>query len=651
MTFLTPIPALIAAALTVPALFTLYFLKLRRRPIRVSSTLLWDQAVRDLQVNIPFRLVRPTWILLLQLLILASLLLAFARPALDLRGGVPSRVILLIDRSASMSAMDAPGPSPRSRLEAAKARALERIDALAASGSSFIVIPFAAESTPVGAASTPAAAKAAVASITPTDQPGDLASALRLASSLLTGDGSEGAPRPRGLVVLFSDGGCVSTEPFSLAGADFRFERIGPDAPEEQEPRPEALLPDNLGIVALAARREWDNPGSVRVFARVQNASSRPVTTPVSLVLDDKEISSRLMTVPPAVNGTPASVPVSFDLESREGGTLVVQLSRPDVLGADDRVWMVLAPATKPRVLVVIPEPGTGPRTEWLITSIIEELRLPMRIMSAGLYAQEPAGANFDLVIFDRVAPSTVPACASLSFGAGLPGHAVGPESARPGYTVSWNRSHPTLRHASLETMYVARPLGMSGFGPDDELARGPGSAWIASVPGPGPRRMVVAFDLAQSNWPKLPGFAIFLASAIDYLTMRAEDRAGQAFTTGEPVEVKGAPGTLRVNGPSPRSVPGPARPGDTINLGVFDKVGIYQVTNVAEGAPGSFAVNMLDEAESAAPVRDSIEVSGQAVTSASGDAGPREVWPWFIVLALVLLSIEWLFNAWMMKA
>jgi len=56
MNFLAPlwIPLLVAG-LTAPVLLFLYFLKLRRQEIPVSSTLLWRQAIQDLQVNAPFQ--------------------------------------------------------------------------------------------------------------------------------------------------------------------------------------------------------------------------------------------------------------------------------------------------------------------------------------------------------------------------------------------------------------------------------------------------------------------------------------------------------------------------------------------------------------------------------------------------------------------
>ena len=72
--------AAIAAAVAIPALLVLYFLKLRRREMPVSSTILWRKAIQDLQVNAPFQKLRRNLLLLLQLLLLLLLILALAKP-------------------------------------------------------------------------------------------------------------------------------------------------------------------------------------------------------------------------------------------------------------------------------------------------------------------------------------------------------------------------------------------------------------------------------------------------------------------------------------------------------------------------------------------------------------------------------------------
>src|ERR1041385_7888499 len=124
MSFLAPV-ALGLGALSIPIIL-LYMLRLRRRDVPVSSTMLWQQLLRDREANTPWQRLRRNLLLFLQLLILATLVLALARPFVQVPTVPPGRLALLIDASASMNATDV-APS---RFEEAKRQALNVVDTL-----------------------------------------------------------------------------------------------------------------------------------------------------------------------------------------------------------------------------------------------------------------------------------------------------------------------------------------------------------------------------------------------------------------------------------------------------------------------------------------------------------------------------------------
>src|SRR2546421_1385357 len=118
-------PWMWAAVAGVPVgIIALYFLKLRRRPVQVPSTLLWRRSLEDLHVNSLFQRLRKNLLLFLQLLAVLLAMLALLGPRVQGTSGQGQRYVLAIDESASMGATDV---SP-SRLARAKQEATKIID-------------------------------------------------------------------------------------------------------------------------------------------------------------------------------------------------------------------------------------------------------------------------------------------------------------------------------------------------------------------------------------------------------------------------------------------------------------------------------------------------------------------------------------------
>lgn len=509
MTFLSPIAGLIAAAAGLSGLAVFYILKLRRRPVRVSSTLLWQRAVKDLQVNTPFQKFRSNLLFFVQLLAILLVAAAIGRPALHAGGPTPGYAVIVIDNSASMSALDTPPDASitdrRTRLENAKQEAARLARDLIGSGASRVaVVQFANRARTAAPFTTDLTTiLETIESISPTDQPSDLVPMLSLLDtlSLSVVEDDELVEASTVVAYLFTD----ARDPGGLsvsANVEVRPQLVGHRTSQETagtntEPNP----PFNLGIAAMTARRDFNDPAVVRVFLRVV-ASSAPSASPiVELRLDGSIIAAQVVELraDDADDApTPYTAETVFTIENTAGGLLTARLPGSDSLAADDSASLLLAPSRRARVLVVAPSrtstddsadnagsAAASPqpfdtrsrlaRPDPFLLNALDVLDIAqLLVVDLSAYessARSPVGleelSQFDLIVFDRVEPSRLPPRSStLSLGAGLPTLGVRVIEQRendPDYVPStpfltWRRTDPLLRHVSLDTVLIAPP-------------------------------------------------------------------------------------------------------------------------------------------------------------------------------------------------
>jgi len=703
MTLLAPWAGIIGAAIAVPVLLALYLLRLRRRPLRVSSTLLWEQAAQDLQVNVPLRMLRWSSLLALHLLALASLLLALARPAMGEGGATGSRIVIVIDRSASMSATDMPpsqaGGPPTSRLDAARVRANNLLDSIGRAGAGVarprcMLISMADGPEALTAFTTDLRlVKEALSTITPSDQPENLAATLQLIEAMTAEAGSEdegageAAPGTPPTVYLVTDG--VIELPGEREGRAINSRLVPLIIGDATNAR---AMADNIGIVAVSARFDADDPGLVRVFARLINSGPSPLDLAVRCIMDgevpgDGVLGIRVPAAQPAadapnVPGEAAAVFAVRSTPSPSARTVIVSINRADSLLADDSAGMVLQPPWRARVLIVAPDgpqPAGEPVPDVFLLQALEAAE-PASIRVVGAGAIAPAlWATADVVIFDRVAPETLPPLPSLSFGATLPISGlsiVAGETGGSATALAWQREHPTLSYAGLDALIVAPAAALqfpaSGEKGSDQARRFSvlidgtiGSLMIGIEEGlagtRSVRRLVVAFDLARSNWGPDVSFPIFIGNAIEYLTAGRSGRncggSAASHTTIDRVLLDLPAGTAIVlaTGASDRTfdIGGERALAREVPIGPFDRAGVYrlQTSDGRSVEPAAVVVNLASERESA--LLRTLEASAprsQTIGPSGSEAGPREVWHWFVLAAFALLTVEWFVYAWRMK-
>ena len=165
------------------------------------------------------------------------------------------------------------------------------------------------------------------------------------------------APAAAPQVLLLSDGvvaPAAEDAAFDLRAGEFRFVQVAGESSVRNSPN--AIAPDNMGIVALGARRDYEDPARVIVFARLLNASTEPREPILTLSVNDRAVATIRARVPAAaIDGLPGEAPVSHAIDLPEGAVITLRHNHRDQLAADDIAAVVMPAPRKPRIALVYP--------------------------------------------------------------------------------------------------------------------------------------------------------------------------------------------------------------------------------------------------------------------------------------------------------
>jgi len=645
--------AFIAGGIT---LLVLYVLKLRRRPLRVSTIAYWQPAKADAQANEPFQRLRPSWVMALHFLILALIALAAGRPIWNSDTGPGwNRTILLIDTSASMSAIDRPGAP--TRFELARTKALEYIDTKSAAQSIAIIAAGAQPSLACNFTPAASLAKSAIESLTPTDQPGNLEAALQLAQSVAS-TSSETDTDNTCRIILISDTVERPTAPGIIAlrsGLPLSIDRINAsDA---------AATPLNRGIARVSARRDRKSPTTVRLFVQIVSNRASGTTTdsvPITVSLQGRIIAQRVLDVPLNAAAPFATESTTIDLLQAGSGLLEVRITETDALQSDNAAAIILDPPLRPTVaLVQAALNGTSASaSRLLLEDVISELEIaklvPMTPQEFNEFNWRTPAIAIDCVIFDHAPPLKAPPVPTIAFSTDLSGTGLSlRQTQETPQTLFWQRSHPLLTLISLEPLVVDDPTVLTiaplpGMTTQELITCREGPLLVTSTGG-GPRRITAAFDLARSNWLLQPSFPVFLSESLRFLFHRPDDEAGRMFSTTQPVFLRSESATqITLSGPATVQIdPGAGKNAlGEVSAGILPRAGIYTVTQGAMPA-STLAVNLADANESSL-IAAELRIAGTPPSTKDNDepkSGPP-AWPLLVALAALLLCAEWLLVA-----
>jgi len=652
-----------------PAIFALYFLKLKRQPLEVPSTYLWHRVIEDLHVNSLWQRLRKSLLLLLQLLIVALAMLALLRPGWQGQSLEGQQFIFLIDNSASMSATDTSDDSENetTRLDAAKQRVAALVDQLE-SDMSAMIITFAEQPDVVQEfTNNKRLLREALERIEPSAGQTVLRGALELADGFANpdrimseeGDQSfEVTEQQEVELYIFSDGRFPSIEDFSLGNLRPQFLPIG------------SFAGQNLAITAFNTRRNEERLERQQAFVQVANFSEQEQTTVVELSLDKQLLDATELTIPP---GGIASA--TFNLGGENEGALSARLDIPaefnDGLTLDNEAYAVLSQRSDGRVLLVTP--GNTTLESALATERANRVAKIEKVspdtLKTAEYQQQAQSETYDLIIFDQCAPETMPQANTFFIGRLPPTPdwqkqaATGPVFAPQ--IIDWERNHPLLSLLELGNVQIA----------DSLLSKPPlgGRVLIDSTQGPllaiAPRDRyedaVLGFEIVgteadgsrtfNTDWPRKHSFPGFWLNVLEYFA----GGQGTSLTHHRPgrfveLRVSGAAEALEVELPDgTRRQVALEQPGRLV-FHETEQLGVYQIQEKGQVLK-RFAVNLFDRPESdiRLRVRQESEASLKVVHSLSigyvdvaaqspTSAIRRELWKPLLVGALVVLMIEW---------
>ncbi len=609
-------PGYFGFLLVLPLVVLLYLLKLRRTEIVIPSTMLWTKSLQDLTANAPFQRLRKNLLLFLQILILLMVITALARPFVMHEGTTGRNLCLIIDRSASMKAVE----DGITRVELAKKAALDIVDTMAGSDKA-MVVAFGAKTDVLSEFTDDKhRLRKAVTSIKASDTKTNIRDVMLIARSL-SPDNRELPSAVTDLkLILLSDGKVSDLEELGALGMDVDYVQIG------QTSR-------NAGITAFNVRTPEEGQGPKQAFILVHNEADSALSTTVTIYLDDRPLGSCEIKAEPGSDGEAV-----LELPEIHSGVLKAELDHQDALAADNVAGLVLRPRTKIRVLLVARDGSSA--AYFLQRAFSLDPRVDLATVNPTNYSPM---SRYDLTVFESWSPKQLPSGCLVFINTVPPESGVSSEGKIENPPVlSVDSSHSLTRLLNPATVRINEAMELKLPDGARTLVSTRGGPLIADISRPDQNIAVVAFDIAMSNWPLNLSFPLFVQNLVAWtpdpgLAREASISTGQPLTIMPSPDVDHADVTLP-DGTTRRVEMEPTRP---VFFAETDSAGVYRIKKGNETV--LHAVNLLDKNESSITPAPVLKIGRGEVVGHTGKIRQNlEFQRWLLLFAIIVLAVEW---------
>lgn len=613
MSLLTPL-GLLAGLLAIPILL-LYMLRLRRREMPVSSTFLWQQVVRDNEANTPWQRLRRNLLLFLQLLILAALAFALARPFITVPAYSSGERIILLDASASMNATDTPEGS---RFESGKQLAREIVQTMGANDHLTLIRVGDIPEVLHPASNDRAALLQALDTATAGQSSADWVSALALATGLST----------EASIVIISDGGLGNTA-------------FLPELPEDTRYLPVGTADNNVAITAMAT---GILPGSnPQLFTNITNYGSEATEIVFSLYVDGSLFSSVFHTLDPDKERALISqeLPENFttveaSIAPRSGTSV------EDYLAQDNQAWAIADTAQARRVLLMT-------EGNLFLEQVLRSLP-SVSTFRGNIETGIPQTQDYDLIILDGWLPASLPDGDLLIINPPQDTRlfSVATEESTV-QSASVQTADPRMNFVDFSNVNIRAIRALSRVEWATTLINSQSGPLLVAGEIEGRRISILPFALSDSDLPLQITFPILISNLLEWYTPQNIISGSAQLRPGDALRLRPAPqaDAVRIHLPD-----GTFRAVDLdrelIVFAETQQLGIYTLEVIENGAPTltqHFVVNLFAPEESKLTVQSELNLSSGTMTIAQGEReaeGQLEFWSWVALLAFALLLLEW---------
>lgn len=625
MSFLTPL-AFLSALLAIPIL-VLYMLKLRRKEVEISSTMLWQMVLRDRQANAPWQKLRRNLLLLLQLLILAGLVFALARPAIPVPAVATGSVIVLLDASASMQATDV----QPSRFEAALEVVRGVIASLNPDSTMTLILVADQPEILIAGEKDKSLLQQALVDAAPIQGPVDWQAALALAAA--AGRSAAGNQTVDATTLIISDGG-LPTESLPPLPGQVKYVPIGESA-------------NNLAVSALALRPAAEG---AELFARVTNYGDTDRLAILSISLDGILYTAERMQIPaddsqtltltrlPATTGNSDTAEGAFRYEARlttaEGSETV------DDFALDNVAFAIYTPPVNRNILLV----SEGNLFLEQLLSLLPNL-MPFRAVPDAEGQLTLPNTPFGVYVFDGIIPGDLPPADVLIVNP-PPNDLFEVGTVTDQLTNPLVTDHPLTQFVEWGNVHVsqAKQVTLPDWG---RILINTDATPLVFVGETGGRRVaVVTFDLHDSDLPLQVAFPVLFSNLLNYLSPPNAFDAPNGLLPNQGITIRPEPGVegIAIAAPS-GEVFSPLLEEVAVFFQDTGELGVYAVNYLpGDQVPAEFfAVNLFAPEESNIQPAADIRIGLLAVQpQQENELGNRELWNWLAALALLILFVEW---------